>query len=151
MNTEHRTRRSLPHLSQTDQVILFDGVCRLCNGWSQFIITYDKEKKFKLAALQSPEGQDILSALGLPTDQFGSIVYIENNQAYQKSDAVLGIVKHLPFPWNWFYALHIIPKALRDWFYDRIAANRYALFGSYDQCMMPSAETRDRFLGNGST
>ncbi len=138
----------IPHITAQDKVILFDGVCRFCSGWSKFILQQDKEKKFKLAPLQSPEGQDILAYFNLPTDRFDSMVYVENNRVYQKSDAALNIARHLPAPWNGLSYLLAVPKELRDWFYDQVAANRYELFGKYDECILPKPEHGDRFLSS---
>ncbi|MGB3496102.1 MAG: thiol-disulfide oxidoreductase DCC family protein [Elainellaceae cyanobacterium] len=136
----------IPHINAHDKVILFDGVCRFCSGWSNFILEQDKAKKFKLAPLQSPAGQDILAHFNLPTDRFDSMVYVENNQLYQRSDAALNIAKHLPIPWNGLSYFEGVPKELRDWFYNQIASNRYDWFGKYDECVLPTPDHQERFL-----
>jgi predicted DCC family thiol-disulfide oxidoreductase YuxK len=143
------TRCSIPHVGKTDKVILFDGVCRFCTGWSRFIIQADTKHIFKLAALQSPAGQDILTALQMPCDRFDTLVYLDGQQAYIKSDAVLGIALHLPWPWRWVATFRIIPKPFRDWLYDQVASRRYQLFGQFDRCLMPTPDHEQRFLANG--
>lgn len=142
------TAKAVPHIGNGDRVVLFDGVCRLCNGWSTFIIQHDTKRALKLAPLQSPEGYDILSHFGMPTEHFNTMVYVENNRLYEKSTAFLKIIRHLPAPWSWVGILHVIPRRFRDWAYDQIALNRYALFGKYDRCLLPKPDHRSRFLGN---
>jgi predicted DCC family thiol-disulfide oxidoreductase YuxK len=136
-----------PHVNINDKVILFDGVCRLCNGWVRFLIKYDKQGLFKFCSAQSAEGQAILQWLGLPTDTFETMLLIEGETAYTKSDAFLRVVGQLPQPWRSLIMLKVIPKGIRDRAYDRIALNRYRLFGRYEQCMVPSEENKKRFLG----
>lgn len=135
-----------PHVGVNDCIILFDGVCKLCNGWSQFIIKVDTKQHFKLCSVQSPEGQSILSHFDMPTDHFNTMLYVEGAKCFDKSDAVLNVINKLGFPWRVFFVFKILPKGLRNWFYDRVALNRYALFGKYDTCMLPSKENESRFL-----
>ena len=137
-----------PHINMDDKVILFDGVCKLCNAWSAFIIRHDKKRIFKLSSVQSKEGQEILAYFDLPLDYFETMLYVEDSQAFEESDAFLLIVRHLPAPWRYLNALKYFPKPFRDWFYDRIALNRYKIFGKYDQCILPSTDYNARFLGN---
>lgn len=139
---------SPPHISINDKVILFDGVCKLCNAWSSFIIRHDRDQVFKLCSVQSKEGKDILGHFNLPLDYFETMLYVENNQSFEKSDAFLMVVKHLPAPWRYLNFLKYLPKIFSDWLYDRIALNRYNLFGKYDQCVLPSPDHNARFLGN---
>ena len=135
-----------PNMSKNDCVILFDGVCKLCNHWSQFIIKVDKQQRFKLCSVQSPEGQSILKYFDMPTDQFDTMLYVEGSQCFEKSDAFLNVVKKLSYPWRLLYFFKIVPRRLRNWFYDRVALNRYALFGQYDTCMLPTTKNEARFL-----
>lgn len=138
-----------PHVKADDKVILFDGVCRLCNGWSLFLIKHDKQEIFKLCSVQSAEGEAILEWFGLPTETFETMLLVEGGKAYKQSEAFLKVVRQLPRPWRFLAVLRIIPRSFRDWFYDRIALNRYRLFGRYDQCMVPSPDNAKRFLGHG--
>ena len=135
-----------PHLQAGDKVILFDGVCKLCNGWSRFIIRFDQARQFKLASVQSPEGQAILQYFNMPLDHFDTMLLVEGNQAHEKSEAFLRVVRHLPWPFRVALLWRIFPKPVRDWMYDRIALNRYRLFGKYAVCMLPTPDHQKRFL-----
>ena len=84
----------------------------------------------------------------MPTEHFDTMLYVETNQCFDKSDAFLNIINKLPMPWRLLYIFKIIPKGIRNWLYDRIALNRYFLFGQYDSCMLPSPENENRFLKN---
>ena len=135
-----------PNVGVNDCVILFDGVCKLCNVWSQFIIKFDTRQRFKLCSVQSPEGQSILSYFEMPIDHFDTMLYVEGKQCYAKSDAFLNVINKLGFPWRLLFVFNIIPKSIRNWFYDRIALNRYSIFGQYDTCLLPSKKNENRFL-----
>lgn len=135
-----------PHVNPCDQIIMFDGVCKLCNAWSRFIIRYDTHKKFKLCSVQSGEGQAILAWFGYPTEMFETMLLVQGKCVLEKSDSFLVIVEQLPFPWSLARLFKILPKAFRDWCYDRIALNRYRLFGKYELCVLPSADHDGRFL-----
>jgi len=135
-----------PYVKPDDQIIMFDGVCKLCNGWSRFIIRFDKRKKFKLCAVQSDEGQAILKWFGYPTDYYETMLLIQGNCALEKSDSFFAVVTQLPFPWSVLRIFKVFPKRLRDWCYDRIALNRYRIFGEYDMCMLATADHEKRFL-----
>ena len=135
-----------PYMGEEDKVILFDGVCKLCNAWSKFITRFDKHKTFKLASVQSSQGQEILKHFNMPTDSFETMLYIEGNNPFMKSNAFLEIMLTLGWPWKIFYINKMLPRPLRDWLYDRIALNRYTIFGKYDSCLLPAAEHEHRFL-----
>jgi predicted DCC family thiol-disulfide oxidoreductase YuxK len=141
----HSAESVLPILVN-QRVVLFDGVCKLCNGWAKFLIKHDQQQLFRLASVQSAEGQAILQWCGLPLDHFDTMAYVDNGQLFVRSAAVLQIVARLPAPWSWLRVLRVCPRALRDWCYDRIALNRYRLFGRYDSCLLPSADHAKRFL-----
>lgn len=127
-------------------VVLFDGVCNLCNGAVQFIIKRDAKNRFSFASLQSEAGQARLRQFNLATDAFDTFVLVEGGKAYTRSTAALRIARRLPGAWQLLYGLMIIPKPLRDWVYGLVARNRYRLFGKQDSCMMPTPELRARFL-----
>ena len=137
-----------PGVSQRDQVILFDAVCKLCNGWSRFIIRFDKQHKFTLCSVQSAEGQAILEWFALPLDNFTTMLLVKGDRAFSKSDSFIEIMKQLPLPFSLGVILKLIPRSLRDWLYDLIALNRYRLFGKYEACILPSADHQRRFLDN---
>lgn len=135
-----------PNVNLNDQIIMFDGVCKLCNGWSRFIIRFDTRKKFKLCAVQSDEGQAILKWFGYPIDEFETMLLVQGNRVLEKSDSFLVIAGQLPFPWNTSRVLKLLPRSFRDWCYDRIALNRYRIFGKYEMCMLATADHEARFL-----
>tara|TARA_B100002049_G_C15955628_1_gene322364 strand:- start:45 stop:479 length:435 start_codon:yes stop_codon:yes gene_type:complete len=130
----------------TAQIILFDGVCKLCNAWVKFIIKYDKAKRFKLCSVQSLSGKALLKRYGLPTNHYKTMVLINNKKVYQKSNAFFKVIQKLPYPWKALVIFKVIPETLRDWLYDRIAFNRYKIFGRNDVCRLPSADHAERFI-----
>lgn len=135
-----------PGVNSGDQIILFDALCKLCNRWSRFIIRFDKQHRFKLCSVQSEQGQAILQWFGYPLDQFETMLLVQGNQAIVKSNAFLEIVRRLPFPWPLLRVAKILPQKVRDWCYDRVALNRYKLFGKYEYCLMATPDHEQRFL-----
>ena len=129
-----------------EPIVLFDGVCNLCNGAVQFIIKRDKEKKFRFTSLQSESGQKILSKYGLPTASFNSFVLIIEDRYFTKSTAALTVLKELGGAFRICYAFIILPKLLRDFVYDLIAKSRYKIFGTNNTCMIPTPDLKQRFL-----
>jgi len=129
-------------------VILFDGVCNLCNGAVNFVIDHDDAAYFKLAALQSEEAKPLLQRHGLVAEALDSIVLIENGRFYRRSGAVLRIAARLGAPWSWARALLAVPRPLRDAVYDWVASRRDDWFGKRDQCRVPTPELQARFLGD---
>ena len=129
-----------------DPIVLFDGVCNLCTGFVQFLIPRDPEGRFHFASLQSDVGERLLEEHGLASDELDSIVLIEGDSAYVKSSAVIRIGTILGGVYTLGRPLQYLPRRLRDWGYDLVAANRYRLFGKKDQCMMPTGDVQSRFL-----
>ena len=127
-------------------IILFDGICNLCNKTVQFIIHRDPTSKFRFASLQSEIGQSLMRQIGLPAENHNSLVYIRDNRFYIKSTAVLRILRGIGGGWLLLFGLIIIPRFLRDWGYDFITKRRYRYFGKRESCMIPSREYRGRFL-----
>lgn len=127
-------------------LVLFDGVCNLCNGFVQFIINRDKKGIFRFASLQSSVGEKYLQEFNLTNQGLYSIILIKNGKAYDQSSAVLHIAKDLPGLWPALYAFRILPKFLTNGIYKLVAANRYRLFGRKDECMIPTPELKARFL-----
>ena len=135
-----------PFLKPGETVVLFDGVCKLCNGWARFLIRHDRQRCLRLAAVQSTEGQALLAWAGLPLEQFDTLAVIRDKHCWQRSEAVFEIIAQLPARWRPLLLLRSIPRLLRDWAYDRIARNRYRLFGKYDTCLLPDPDHEQRFL-----
>ncbi len=129
-----------------ERVVLFDGVCNVCSAWTRFVIAHDSGRSLKLASIQSDAGRALLARFGLPVEDIDTMVFIEDGAAHVKSTAFLRAVRYFDAPWRWLAAGIVVPRVVRDWLYDRIALNRYALFGKRDQCMVPTPEIRSRFL-----
>ena len=137
----------MKELPKHKQLILFDGVCNLCNATVQYVIKRDKNDVFRFAALQSDIGQDIIKAFKIDTKQTDSIIlYSEENGLSYKSTAALKITRGLGFPYNSATMFFIIPIFIRDWVYYIIARNRYKWYGKRDQCMIPTPELNAKFL-----
>jgi len=127
-------------------VILFDGVCNLCNSSIQRVINNDPNSIFKFAPLQGKTAEQLIKDLEIQLDGSGSIVLIENEKYYIRSTAVLRIARRMQWPWNWCWVLMIFPRGFRDLAYKWVANNRYKWFGKQDFCMMPTEELKNRFL-----
>jgi predicted DCC family thiol-disulfide oxidoreductase YuxK len=130
----------------TGPVILFDGVCNLCNSAVQFVIRHDKNKVFRFASLQSEAGQSMLAKYDLPANDFNSFVLVQNDRAYTSSTAALLTAKQLSGPVKLLYGFIIIPAFIRNAVYRLIANNRYRWFGKKESCMIPTPDLRSRFL-----
>ncbi len=128
------------------RVIIFDGVCSLCNATVDFLISRDKKRLFKFTANQNESGKTLLEENGIAADQVSTVYYYENGKMYKKSTAALRIARLLPFPYNLAYVFIIVPPVIRNWFYDLVARNRYQWFGKRETCRMPSPEERAQFL-----
>ncbi|ARS89755.1 thiol-disulfide oxidoreductase DCC family protein [Natrarchaeobaculum aegyptiacum] len=129
-----------------DPIVLFDGVCNLCTGFVQFLIPRDPAGRFHFASLQSEVGEHLLAEHGLDDHDLDSIVLIEGKKVYVKSGAVIRIAAILGGVYALARPLRFLPRRLRDWGYDVVAANRYRIFGQKDQCMMPTEDVQSRFL-----
>ena len=127
-------------------IILFDGVCNFCNRTINIILKYDKQAYFQFAASQSIAAMGIMQAFKIEQIAIASVILIDQEKVYTKTDAVIQIANLLSGWPKLFRLLKFIPKPMRDFAYDLIAKNRYALFGKKDNCMIPDASIRDRFL-----
>ena len=128
-------------------VILFDGVCNLCNASVRFVIPRDPRGQLRFAALQSDPGRALQERLGLDPEALDGVVLVEADRVYQKSSAVLRAARRLSGAWPLLGLLLAVPRPLRDWAYDRFAERRYRWFGRSDACLVPTPEIRERFLG----
>lgn len=125
-------------------IILFDGICNLCNGTVQFIIKHDPNEYFRFASLQSKAGSRLVKEFELQ-GALNTVILIENGKHFEKSDAVLKIARRLG-GWKLLTLFWILPKPVRDFVYDLIARNRYNWFGKRESCMIPTPENEKRFL-----
>jgi predicted DCC family thiol-disulfide oxidoreductase YuxK len=133
-------------VESSGHVVLFDGVCNLCNGWVRFVMRRDPRRNFRFASLQSAFGAEVLRRHGLPADYLGSILLLADGVLFAKSDAVLRIAGQLRWPWPVLSVFVLVPRVVRDVVYDWVARNRYRWFGKRESCMLPSADDAARFL-----
>jgi predicted DCC family thiol-disulfide oxidoreductase YuxK len=135
-------------MEEGKKVILFDGVCNLCNSSVQFVIKRDRKDMFRYTALQSEVGQQMIKERGIDTSQVDSILLIEPGVAYYtKSDAALKIGQSFGGGYVLLAIFTWIPKSIRDAIYDFVARNRYKWFGKQESCMIPTPELKAKFLG----
>lgn len=130
----------------TSPLLLFDGVCNLCSGTVQFILKHDQKEKFTFASLQSDIGQKILEENDLSTTDFQSFILMENGTCYARSTAALKVSGYLGFPYNLLLVFLLIPRPIRDYFYNIVAKNRYRWFGKKESCWLPTPELKKRFI-----
>ena len=129
------------------RVILFDGVCNLCNASVNFVLQHERTPTFQFASIQSEAGKALLASLGLPADYTKAVILIDRQKSYFGSTAALRIGQTLRFPWNLLAGMgFLVPKFIRDWVYAQIANHRYQWFGRRDVCMIPTEELKKRFL-----
>jgi len=128
-------------------VLLFDGVCNLCNGLVIFILKNEKEPAIKFAALQSDAGIAILKKNNIQIEQGReTIIFIEDGKVLSRSRAAIKIANYLRKPYTYARFVAVLPVAITDLVYNLIAKTRYRFFGRQDQCMIPDAKWKDRFL-----
>jgi predicted DCC family thiol-disulfide oxidoreductase YuxK len=131
----------------SQKIILFDGVCNLCNGSVKFILQKEKEPVFQFASIQSEAGKKLLAWCGLPAEYSRAIILIERGKFTFGSTAALRIGQTLKFPWSFLARLgYRVPLFIRDRVYDQIAKHRYQWFGKQEFCMVPTPELQSRFL-----
>ncbi len=128
-------------------VIIFDGVCNLCNGFVDFIVRRDADGIFQFASNQSEAGEEILSQAGITDFEADTIVLVQGGTAHTRSTAVLRIAGQLGLPWKLLRVFVLVPAPVRDFVYRLVAKNRYRMFGKRDTCRIPTPEERSRFLG----
>ena len=128
------------------KIILFDGVCNLCNDSVKFVIKHDPKDVFWFTALQSDAGMKLATEHGIDTSKTDSILLIDQDKIYVKSTAALKIARHLSGGYPLLFGFMIVPNFIRNWVYDIIAKNRYKWFGKKDSCMIPTAELKNKFL-----
>ena len=142
----YRNDPKVPTFPDDKGLIIFDGVCVLCTGSAQFVLEHDKEFAFRLTTAQSPLGQALLRHYGLDTETFETNLVLIGGRAYAKLDSVAVVCRCIGGIWRVASLLQSLPRPFADWIYDRIATNRYTLFGRTDRCMIPPPEWRARFI-----
>jgi len=133
-------------LKTEKKIILFDGVCNLCNSSVTFVIQRDKKDLFRFAALQEPAGQKLIEKHQIDISKTDSIILIDGDKAYVKSTAALKVARHLGGAYPLLYGFMIVPNFIRNWVYDYVAKNRYKWYGKKESCMIPTPELKSKFL-----
>lgn len=139
---EHR----IAAIIQKYDIILFDAICVICNGWAKFLIKNDKKLKFKLVSAQSALGEQILQYYAMSTTHYTTMIVILNGQLYTESTALLKVMQHLGLPFSLMNTGYLIPRPIRDFLYRCVALHRYQLFGQTNTCLLPSADNKRHFL-----
>ena len=127
-------------------VLLFDGVCNLCNGSVQWVLRHDARAQFRFAALQSDTGQALLCRFGLDSAQLDTVVLVDGDRIFLRSDAPLEVARRLGGGWALLYIFKVLPRPLRNAVYDWVARHRYRWFGREESCMLPRLEWKGRFV-----
>ncbi|GAA0349133.1 thiol-disulfide oxidoreductase DCC family protein [Bacillus horti] len=127
-------------------ILLFDGVCNMCNSLVQFVIKHDKKEIFYFASLQSEAGKLLLERVGLAHIDMDTFVYVDHSRAFIKSSAALRVFRDLGGWWRLLYIGIIVPRVIRDGIYEQVAKRRYKWFGKKEECMLPTPQQRKRFL-----
>ena len=133
-------------MSGNPKIVLFDGVCNLCNSSVQFILARDKKNQFLFGSLQGKTGQDYLKKFNLPPGTLNSFMLVDGDALYSKSTGALRMLKYIGGPWRLLYAFIIVPKFIRDAVYTLIANNRYRWFGKKETCWLPAPALKEKFL-----
>lgn len=126
-------------------ILLFDGVCNLCNGLVRFVIRHDADGTYRFAPLQSDVGRVLQERHDLDPEDVDTVVLVDDGEYYLKSEAVFRVVRNLDGPWPLLAPLRYLPRRLRDFGYDVVARYRYRVFGKKDACPVPDPEIRERF------
>jgi predicted DCC family thiol-disulfide oxidoreductase YuxK len=128
-------------------IVVFDGVCNLCNGWVRFICRHDPRGSVRFASIQSEAGRALLARHGYRIEGLDTLLVVEGGEVHVKTQAVRRVLKEIGAPWSWAAALlSLMPLHARDWLYTRVAVNRYAMFGRRASCPMPTPELAARTL-----
>ena len=127
-------------------IILFDAECILCSANAQFVLTHDRKKRFRLAAMQGELGSGLYRRFGIDPTNPDSIIVVDGDKMLRDSDAVLAIYAGLGWPWRALAVFRLVPRFIRDPLYLFVARNRYRIFGKRESCWLPSPDYRDRLL-----
>jgi predicted DCC family thiol-disulfide oxidoreductase YuxK len=146
MTDQESNKIHQPSVPMRYPVLLFDGVCNLCNASVQWVLTHDREAQFRFASLQSETGQHLLRRHGLDAENFDTVVLVDGDRVFLRSDAPLEIARRIGGGWKLLFFLRIVPRFLRNAVYNFVARNRYRWFGQRESCMLPRPEWKERFL-----
>ena len=143
----YRADPAVPSFPDDRPLLVFDGVCVLCSGFAKFVLRHDKGQRFRFATAQGPIGQALFRHYGLDTVDYETNLVLIGGLAYGKLDAFAAVMGEIGAPWSLLRAVRVLPRGPSDWLYDRIATNRYRLFGRTETCILPPPQWRERFLG----
>jgi predicted DCC family thiol-disulfide oxidoreductase YuxK len=129
-----------------NDVVIFDGVCKLCTHSVAFILRHEAAPALRFAPMQSPAGRHLMEQFGIDPTQMKTFVVIADGRAYLRSDAAIRISRFFRGAWRWLGIVKIVPRPIRDYVYDVVARNRYRWFGRHDACIVPTPELQARFL-----
>lgn len=130
----------------SDGLMLFDGVCNLCNGAVRTVMAIDREGVIRFTPLQTPYGRKLAAHHGVDPESPDSLVFLDHGLALTKTAAFGAILRRMPAPWRWLAVIERLPRGFTDKLYDWVAGNRYRLFGRREHCMVPTQGQRARFL-----
>lgn len=133
-------------MNENEPILIFDGVCSFCSATVQFILKHDMHGRIRFAPLQSPLGRELMQQHGLDPDDAQSLLFVDEDRAYVRSDAAFAIARDLSWRWRWIRVFRFVPPFIRNRIYDLVARNRYRWFGKLDSCFIPTPEVRARFL-----
>lgn len=136
----------VPPFPDDKPILFYDGVCVLCSGFADTVLRLDRRQRIRLAAAQSPLGQSIYTHYGLQQGDYETNLFLADGIPHQKLNAFLKVMSVLGFPWSLTGIAYILPAPIRNWCYDRVARNRYRVFGKHDACILVMKEHEDRFL-----
>lgn len=127
-------------------IVVFDGVCALCNGWVRFLLRHDRQAHYRFAAMQDPAGRTLMQANGLDPEEPRSFLLVEGAAVWQDSDGVIEVLRRLGGIWRIAAFARFLPLTLRDGAYRWVARHRYRMFGRHDSCLIRPPGMHDRFL-----
>lgn len=139
-------QQPIPILTPGDLVVIYDGVCKLCNAWVRFLLSHRLPTNVRFAPVQSQQGSVLLEHLGLSADSIHTIVLYDGQHYWLRSEAIFCIMRFLPRPWRLLSLLRFLPLAVTDTLYNLVARNRYRIFGRYDSLRSPEPDRPGRFL-----
>jgi len=142
----YRNDDAVPDFKDDKPIIVFDGYCVLCSGFANFVMRHDTSQRLRLLAAQSELGEALYTHFGLKPDDYSTNLLIENGAVRTKSDGTMAVFSYLGWPWKALNIARILPRAIADAVYNLIARNRLNWFGRKDQCYLPPANEKDRFL-----
>jgi predicted DCC family thiol-disulfide oxidoreductase YuxK len=135
-----------------DALMLFDGVCHLCDGTVRTVLALDRQGAIRFTPIQSPYGRALALTYGLDPDTPESFLFFDQGRPLVKTAGVAALLRRLPVPWRWLGVIDRLPRGPADALYDAVARNRYRLFGRKARCLVPTPEQRARFvLNDGQT